>query len=111
MVRFTYSKRKLTRTMPPNWWKETLNLGSDWLLFRDHSSPERQDAGGSLWAGRSAGLVLPRVRVCQTQQRNNRFRHRVFFISLPSTWIRNHMASWIRIRFLYYGFRSLLVNY
>jgi hypothetical protein len=59
-----------------------------WLavLFRDHSSPERQDAGGSLWAGRSAGLVLPGVRLCQTQQRNNRFRlHRVFFISLPST--------------------------
>ncbi len=72
--------------MPPNWWKEALNLGSDRLLFRDHSPPERQDADGSLWASRSAGLVLPGVRLCQTQQRNNRFRlHRVFFISLPST--------------------------
>ncbi len=82
VVHFTYSRRKLTRTMPLNWWKEALNLGSDWLLFRDHSPPERQDAGGSLWASRSAGLVLPRVRLCQTQQRNNRFRHRVFFYIL-----------------------------
>jgi hypothetical protein len=79
VVHVTYNRRRLACRIPPNWWKEALNLGSDWLLFRDHSPPERQDAGGSLWASRSAGLVLPGVRLCQTQQRNNRFRHRMFF--------------------------------
>jgi hypothetical protein len=103
-LRFTYSRRELTRTMPPNWWKEALKLVSDWLLFRDHSPPERQDAGGSLRASRSAGLVLPRVRLCQTQQRNNRFRHhRVFFISLPSAFLFPVLGGgWILIKFTFF---------